>query len=140
MTSVWKDIRRAISEFPALSLIEERRLIAEAKKGSRKAIEELVLRHLNFIAFRINRRAFPCYRIRFGDDILSEAVFLLYDKIKTYNLRYKDKQGNLKPVRFSSYIWKRVDGFILDFLKESVAREKRRIPVDWDRYDGSSAE
>jgi repressor LexA len=29
-------------------------------------------------------------------------------------------------VRFSSYIWKRIDGFILDSLKEELARERAK--------------
>jgi len=50
--------------------------------------------------------SFPAYIDRFGDDIFSEGVFILYEKIKTYNLRYRDKKGNFRPVRFSSYVWK----------------------------------
>jgi DNA-directed RNA polymerase specialized sigma subunit len=36
------------------------------------------------------------------------------------NLDYRDKHGNLKPVRFISYIWKRIDGFIIDYLREEM--------------------
>jgi hypothetical protein len=66
-------------KFQKLSLIEERRLIRRAKRGSQKDIEELVLRHVGFIAFRIYKKAFPVYIERFGEDILSEATFILYD-------------------------------------------------------------
>ena len=121
-------------KFPKISLCEERRLIAKAKRGFKKETEELVLRHIGFIVFRIYKKTFPRYIERFGQDILSEATFLLYDKIKTYNLRYKDSEGNLKPVRFSSYIWKRVDGFILDFLKAELEKERRQFCPDWGRY------
>ena len=107
-----------LPKFPRISLLEERRLIAKAKKGSKKEIEELVLRHIGFVIFRIYKKTFPIYIERFGEEILSDATFILYEKIKTYNLRYRDKDGNFKPVRFSSYIWKRIDGFILDSLKE----------------------
>ena len=62
---------------------------------------------------------------------LENIEISMKDKIKTYNLRYKDKNGDLKPVRFSSYIWKRIDGFILDYLKEELAREKRQVSLDW---------
>jgi DNA-directed RNA polymerase specialized sigma subunit len=116
---------------PALSLTEERRLIAKAKKGHKAETEELVLRYVGFIIFRIHKKAFPAYIARFGEDILSRAVFILYDKIKTYNLRYRDRNGVLKPVRFSSYIWKRIDGFILDSLKEELARERCETSLDW---------
>jgi DNA-directed RNA polymerase specialized sigma subunit len=123
-------------EFPIISLSQERHLIALAKKGHKKATDELILRHISFISFRINKKVFSDYRERFGNDILSEAVFILYDKIGTYNLNYKDKQGNFKQVRFTSYIWKRVDGFILDFLKEVSIREKKQIAMNSENFSG----
>ena len=126
---------RNTPKFSKLSLQEERRLIAKAKKGSKKEVEELVLRHIGFIIFRIYKKTFPRYIERFGEEILSEATFILYDKIKTYNLRYRDKYGNSKPVRFSSYIWKRIDGFILNSLKEELGREKKQVTPDWGRFD-----
>ena len=115
---------------PPLSLKEERRLIAKAKKGHQAATEELVLRYVGFIIFRLHKKVFPEFINRFGEEILSQALLILYDKLKTYNLRYRDKNGNLKPVKFSSYIWKRIDGFILDFLKEELARERRQVSLD----------
>ena len=132
--------RRSIRKFPRISLIEERRLIAKAKKGSKKEIEELVLRHIGFVIFRIYKKTFPVYIERFGEEILSEATFILYEKIRTYNLRYGDKNGDFKPVRFSSYIWKRIDGFILDSLKKELERQKRQSSPDWERYDSSNEE
>lgn len=60
---------------------------------------------------------------------------MLYEKVKTYNLRYRDKQGNFKPVRFVSYIWKAVDGLILAFLKRELEKEKRQDSLDWERFD-----
>ena len=132
--------RRSIPKFARISLVEERRLIAKAKKGSKKEIEELVLRHIGFIIFRIYKKTFPVYIERFGEEILSEATFILYDKIKTYNLRYRDKDGNFKPVRFASYIWKRIDGFILDSLKKELERAKRQTSPDWERYDPNEEE
>ena len=120
---MWEGYYRALPRYPKLSLIEERRLIAKAKRGGKAETEELVLRHISFVIFRIHRKAFPSYATRFGEDILAESVFILYEKIKTYNLRYRDKNGDFKPVRFSSYIWKRIDGFILDSLKEELAKE-----------------
>lgn len=122
-------------EYPKISLEEERRLIAKAKRGCRKEADEIVLRHVKFVILRIRKKAFRPYLERFGDDLFSEAVFVLYDKINTYNLRYKDKEGNFKPVRFSSYIWKRIDGFILDSLKAELERERKQSVVDWERHD-----
>ncbi len=66
---------------------------------------------------------------------MSQATFLLYEKIKTYNLRYYDKDGTFKPVRFVSYIWKAVDGYILACLKKELKREDREGVVDWERFD-----
>jgi len=126
------------AKYSRISLREERRLIAKAKKGSKKEADELVLRHLGFIIYRIHKKAFPAYIERFGEDIFSETVFILYDKIKSYNLRYRDKHGNFKPVRFSSYVWKRIDGFILDSLKKEIEREKRQTVMHWERYKQSA--
>lgn len=124
-----------VPKYSKISLREERRLIAKAKKGSKKETDELVLRHLGFVIYRIHKKTFPSYIERFGEDIFSEAVFILYEKIKSYNLRYRDKHGNFKPVRFTSYIWKRIDGFILDSLRKEIEREKQQMVPDWERYD-----
>ena len=126
-----------LPEFPGISLPEERYLIARAQKGYKKETDELILRHIGFIAFRIRKKVFYDYRERFGNDILSEAVFILYDKIGSYNLNYKDKHGDFKPVRFSSYIWKRIDGFILDFLQEIRIREEKHIRMNPENFSGS---
>jgi len=125
---------QAIPKYPIISLCEERRLIAKVKRGSNKELEELVLRHLSFIIFRIHKKAFPAYIDRFGDDIFSGAVFILYEKVKTYNVRYKDKNSSFRAVRFLSYVWKRIDGFILDSLKKEIEREKRQTVPDWERF------
>lgn len=134
------DYLRTLPKYPRISLLEERRLIAKAKKGCQKEIEELVLRHIGFVIFRIYKKTFPVYIGRFGEEILSEATFILYDKIKTYNLRYRDKEGNFKPVRFSSYVWKRIDGFILDSLKAELERNRQQSNLDWKTYDSQGVE
>jgi DNA-directed RNA polymerase specialized sigma subunit len=113
-------------KYPKISLYQERRLIKQAQGRSKKKKNELIERHIWFVIFRINKIAFPAYRARFGEDTLSQATLILYDKIKAYDLRYKDKHGNPKPVRFSSYIWKRIDGFIIDYLKNELSREQVR--------------
>jgi hypothetical protein len=46
-----------------------------------------------------------------------------------------DKEGNFKPVRFVSYIWKAVDGHILACLKKELEKEKRQESLDWERFD-----
>ena len=124
---MWKTNYHSLPKPSSMSLTEERRLIARAKRGHKAEADEIVLRHIGFVISRIHKRAFPLYAARFGDEILSEAVFILYNKIRTYDLRYRDKSGDLKPVRFSSYIWKRIDGFILDYLNQELARERRQV-------------
>lgn len=122
---MWKTYQSVILKYPRISLKEERRLIKHAKRGVAEKAEELVLRHISFVIFRIHKRAFPAYARRFGEDLLSEAIPVLYAKIKTYNLRYYDERGIFKPVRFASYIWKSIDGLILSSLKKEIENEKR---------------
>ena len=127
--------RHLIHKYPKISLYQERRLIKQAQAGSKAKRDELVERHIWFIIFRINKIIFPAYRARFGQDILSEAIFILYDKIETYDLRYKDEYGNAKPVRFNSYVWKRIDGFVIDYLRKELNRERQERSIDLGRPD-----
>ena len=131
---MFETYRKNIPKYQKLSLEEERHLIAQAKRHCKGKADELILRHIGFIIFRINKIVFPVYRDRFSEDILSQLVFILYDKIQTYDLNYKDKDGNPKPVRFSSYVWKRIDGFIIDYLKKELAREGQQQSLDWERF------
>jgi len=126
---------KSIPKYQKLSLDEERRLIAQAKRGDKGKADELILRHMGFVIFRINKIIFPIYRDRFSEDIFSQLVLILYNKIQSYDLRYKDKQGNLKPVHFNSYVWKRIDGFIIDYLKKELARERQQQNFDWKRFE-----
>lgn len=130
---MWKTYRSIIRKYPRMSLQEERRMIRAAKKGSKLAAEELVLRHIGFVIFRIHKCAFPAYARRFGEDILSQAIVVLYERVQAYNLRYYDKQGNFKPVRFVSYIWKFIDGLILASLKKELRHERSHHQPDWGR-------
>jgi DNA-directed RNA polymerase specialized sigma subunit len=123
--SSWETYLNLARKYQKIPLSEERLLIAQAKKGSQKSTEEIVLRHIGFVIFRIHKRAFPEFLRRFGEDLLSDSIPILHQKIKTYNLKYRDKNGNPKPVKFASYIWKRIDGFILDSLKKEIMREQR---------------
>lgn len=121
---MWKAYREIARRYPRISLSEERRLIAKAKRGSNESFQELVLRHIGFVIFRLHKRVFPEFLKRFGEDLLSSAIPVLYRKINTYDLDYCDEQGHPKPVKFVSYIWKRIDGFIIDFLKREFEREE----------------
>ena len=111
---------RAAGRYPALTLRQERRLISRAQKGSRKCRDEIVLRHLGFVAFRVRRKIYPSLLKRYGEEIYSAAIPILFDKVKTYDLRYRDDERRRKPVRFASYIWKRIDGFVIDSIRNEV--------------------
>ena len=122
---MWETYRDIIRHYPKLPLPEERCLISKAQKGSRKSKDEIVLRHISFLIFRIHKVAFSGLIRRFGEDLLEEAILIAYTKIKSYDLDYRDKKGNPNPVKFVSYIWKRIDGFIIDYLKKEINEPKR---------------
>jgi DNA-directed RNA polymerase specialized sigma subunit len=117
---MWKGYSGIVKRYPKISLSEERQLILKAQKGSKKSKDELVLRHVSFLIFRIHKIAFPSLVRSFGEDLLAEAILIIYKKIDSYDLGYCDKKGNTKPVKFISYIWKRIDGFIIDSLKKEL--------------------
>ena|SRR3989338_1222626 len=117
---MWNTYKPIIQRYPRISLSKERRLIQEAQKGSKKSRDELVLRHVEFLIFRIHKIVFPDLVRRYGEDLLSEVILIAYKKIDSYDLDYRDKLGNHKPVKFVSYIWKRIDGFIIDSLKNEL--------------------
>jgi DNA-directed RNA polymerase specialized sigma subunit len=113
---MWSADQSLRIEFDKISLAEERGLITRAQAGSLECTQELVLRHVDFVGFRLRRKVTPALLRRFGDDMLSEGILILHEKVRTYDLGYRDKAGQGKPVRFSTYIWKRIDGFIIDYL------------------------
>ena len=117
---MWKSYSYIIRSYPKISLDEERHLILEAQKGSKESKDELVLRHIGFLIFRIHKKVFPHLIQRFGEDLLEETILITYKKIESYDLDYHDKQGNPYPVKFVSYVWKRIDGFIIDSLKKEL--------------------
>ena len=117
---MWRNYSNIVQRHPRISLSEERKLISKAQNGSKKSKDEIVFRHINFLKFRIHKKAFPALARRFGEDLLSESILILYKKIKTYNLNHRNKEGELHPVRFISYIWKRIDGFIIDYLRKTI--------------------
>ena len=80
---------------------------------------------------KIYQSVFPHLIPRFGEDLLTETTLILYEKIDSYNLDYHDKQGNPNPVKFVSYVWKRIDGFIIDYLRKEI--NKPTVPYDETR-------
>jgi len=115
---VWKDYNNI--SYPKISLSKERRLISKAQKGCKRSRDEIVLRHINYLIFRIRSIVYPHLLQSFGEDLLQETILISYSKLKEYNLRYRNKNGKPHPVRFSSYLWKRIDGHIIDFMKKEM--------------------
>ena len=70
---MWERHFRLSKQYPKISLQEERRLIAKAKRGSST---ELVLRHIGFVIFSINKCVFPSYLRRLGEELFSEAILV----------------------------------------------------------------
>jgi len=132
---MWESYKGVFRRYPKLLLSEERRLISRAQKSSKKSKDELVLRHVSFLIFRIHKIVFPALNHRFGEDLLAEATLIVYNKIESYDLNYRDNKGNPKPVKFISYIWKRIDGFIINSLKKELGASNY-----YDRYDENSIE
>ncbi len=128
---MWESYRGISQRYPKVSQAEERRLFSAAQKGSKRDKDEIILRHVGFLIFRIHRVVFPHLIYRFGEDLLAEAILIAYKKIDSYDLNYCDKQGNPHPVKFASYIWKRIDGYIIDSLKKELAESNF-----YNRYDG----
>jgi DNA-directed RNA polymerase specialized sigma subunit len=121
---MWEAYRDIIRRYPRIVLSEERELISRAQNGSKKSKDELIFRNIGFLMFRIRSKVFSCHMRRFGEDLLEEAILITYNKIDGYDLDYHNKRGEPHPVRFVSYIWKRIDGFIIDYLKKEVGETK----------------
>ena len=128
---MWKAYSSIVRRYQKITLFEERSLILKAQNGSKKSKDELVLRHVGFLIFRIYKIVFPSLVRSFGEDLLAEAILIVYKKIESYDLNYCDKHGNPRPVKFTSYIWKRIDGFIIDSLKKELNESNY-----YDRYSG----
>ena len=117
---MWESYNVIIRQYKRIPLSEERHLILKAQRGSKKSREELVLRNVGFLIYRIHKVAFPALVRRFGEDLLVEAILIAYQKIKSYDFDYCNEKGVPNPVKFSSYIWKRIDGFIIDSLNKEL--------------------
>jgi hypothetical protein len=114
MFELYQDI---ITRCERLSLDQERDLIARAQNGSSDAKQELLLCQIGFFLYRINTVLYPVLVKQYGEDILQECLLLASEKIYTYNLRYKNKDGKPQQVYFRSYLWKAVTGIIIRTTK-----------------------
>lgn len=73
---------------------------------------------MGFVMFRLKRKLLPSCLRSCGPDFLSASIPVLSGKVKTYDLACRDREGRPEPVKFSSYIWKCVDGFIIQSINE----------------------
>jgi len=71
---MFETYRHLRHKYPKISLYQERHLIKQAQGRSKTKKNELVERHVWFVIFRINKTVFSQYRVRFGEDILSETM------------------------------------------------------------------
>ena len=131
---MWETYRKIIQQYPPIPIETERALITLAQRGSRKSRNEILLRHVGFLIYRLHKRVFNWYLKRHGQDLLSAAIPVVLGRIDTYDLKYRDGKGRPKPVKFASYIWKRVDGFIIDSLKEIRRTEATERSLANDSY------
>jgi hypothetical protein len=79
---MWETYSGIVRQYPRISLYEERRLIAKAQRGFQKSKNEIVLRHVSFLIFRIHRIVFPALIRRCGDDLLEDAILIVYKKLR----------------------------------------------------------
>ena len=98
-------------------------MIRRARKGNVPARKKLLLHLIGFFIFRIETTLYPPVKREFGEDILQECILFAEKKIKSYNLRYRDKEGLFKKVYFRTYLWKGVTGLMLAHIK----RNKKEI-------------
>jgi hypothetical protein len=116
---MFKQYRQIIKQYPKLSLHHERKLIRLAKKGNTSALQTLLLHQVGYFVFRIRTVLYPSAVREFGEDILQECLLWTPQKIRSYNLRYRNKKGIFQPVLLRSYIWKGITGVIVQYVRKN---------------------
>jgi hypothetical protein len=114
---LFEPYQQIIREYKKLPLKQERKLIVLAQKGNSSAQSELLLHLIGFFLFRIKTTLYPSIVKQYGEDILQDCLCLAVKKIGTYNLKYKNKTGDLHPVNLSTYMWKSITGLMLTSVK-----------------------
>jgi hypothetical protein len=117
---LFEKYRQTITQYRNLPLKEERTLIRLAKRGNLPAQQKLLLHLVGFFIFRIRTTLYPAVAREFGEDILQECLLWTPKKIKSYNLRYRNKKGIFQPVQLRSYIWKGVTGLMFQYVKKNA--------------------
>jgi len=123
---MFEQYRQIIRQYPKLPLQNERRLIRLAKRGDLSAQQTLLLHQIGFFIFRIRTVLYPAVVREYGEDILQECLLWTPKKIRSYNLRYKNKDGIFQPVLLRSYIWKSVMGVMFQYIRKNVVNNLNR--------------
>jgi hypothetical protein len=116
---MFEQYRQIIRQYPKLTLQNERRLIRLAKRGDLSAQQTLLLHQIGFFVFRIRTVLNPAVVREYGEDILQECLLWTPKKIRSYNLRYKNRDGIFQPVLLRSYIWKGVMGVMFQYVRKN---------------------
>ncbi len=114
---MFESYQKIMNQHKKLPLKQERKLIHLAQQGVVEAQNKLLCHLIGFFVIRVKTTAFPSFFLRYGEDIIQDCVIMAVEKIKTYNLEYKNKFGELQPLHFSTYIWKSVTGLIYSYKK-----------------------
>jgi hypothetical protein len=116
---MFEQYKQIIRRYPKLTLQNERRLIRLAKRGDLSAQQTLLLHQIGFFVFRIRTVLNPAVVREYGEDILQECLLWTPKKIRSYNLRYKNRDGIFQPVLLRSYIWKGVMGVMFQYVRKN---------------------
>jgi hypothetical protein len=122
---MFEHYKQVIKQYPKLPLLDERRLIRFAKRGNSSAQQTLLLHQIGYFIFRIRTILYPSVVREYGEDILQECLLWTPNKVRSYNLRYRNVKGVFQPVQFRSYIWKGITGVILQYVRKN-RREKEQ--------------
>jgi hypothetical protein len=116
---MFEQYKQVIKQYPKLSLHDERKLIRLAKRGNSSAQQTLLLHQIGFFIYRIRTILYPSVVRECGEDILQECLLWTPNKIRSYNLRYRNMKGVFQPVQLRSYIWKGVMGVIFQYVRKN---------------------
>jgi hypothetical protein len=108
---------------------EERKLISLAKRGNQPAQEKLLLHLVGFLIFRIETALSRSVVLRFGEDILQECMIFAMVKIRSYKVRFKNREGIYKTYCFSTYLWKGITGVMFSYVKKNLAEKVKCLEI-----------
>jgi len=136
--NTFSEYKKIAAKHKPLSLVDERRLIARAKKGDTSARDKLICHLIGFLLFRIETTLYPCLKNEFGMDIINECILFAEKKINRYNLRFRNKKGKHVKVYLRSYLWKGITGIMITYIKQNRNLEPSLdyvMETDYDEPD-----